>query len=662
MNNMKASYTKIEQRRLSSGEIISNNLQASSSSAVRRRSSIAVATPASSRSADIVRTAVYEPISLQQQQQPSEDVDDNNDSEINDTDFCIDDNDKFYHHHPSSNILEKYPAYRVYLLSHMCQNLGDWFVRIASILIVEELASAAASTSDNNNNNGTGKALSYVTLARLIPNAIFAQVGGILADRFDRRHIMICIDILSGIVVLGYLIAIQYQSLNMFYIITSIRSALSATYYPATQGIVPLLVHGNPHDLQMAVTMNSWAWGLCAIIGGLLAGSIASIFGLQACYLIDLITYWTSATVIAIYIKGNFKVAGDDHNNTASYNDIDDQKGDNLSTMAAIAVGGGYQPTSSTGDDETIIMDDGLSSINENDNNSNNINMGNHNHNHSNKNNSNNCNSSPIKKVYGEIRDLFTYLSTCGFGMMIFLKSSASFVWGIEDIVGAQFSTVFRDDGTEDEQLSSIHMGTLFFVIGIGCMTGPALLNLITDARQPYTLQRACWIGLLFLTGGWLIISLVQTFPQFLMGTFIRTMGAGAVWVNSAIILQTLSDPKILGRMLATEYTLTTLFEATSCAVTGRLSVDGFSKNMLALFGAFLGILMLIVWGIYYSLSLGAADPRFNNNYQFRGNNDNSTMVVEEKEVEMVGDVIFDSNSNNNKGNTGKSQKIIVFV
>jgi hypothetical protein len=49
-------------------------------------------------------------------------------------------------------------------------------------------------------------------------------------------------------------------------------------------------------------------------------------------------------------------------------------------------------------------------------------------------------------------------------------------------------------------------------------------LNLITDARQPYTLQRACWIGLLFLTGGWLIISLVQTFPQFLVGSFLRTM------------------------------------------------------------------------------------------------------------------------------------------
>jgi MFS family permease len=325
-------------------------------------------------------------------------------------------------------VVRKYPAYRVYLLSHMCQNLGDWFVRIASILIVEELASAA-SDSNSDNGNGMGKALSYVTLARLLPNAIFAQVGGILADRLDRRHIMISIDIVSGLVVVGYLAAIQYKSLDMFYIVTSFRSALSATYYPATIGIVPLLVHGNPSDLQMAVTMNSWAWGLCAIIGGLLAGSIASVIGLQACYLIDLITYWISATVIAIYIKGNFKVAED--NNTTNNNNnknknknnknIDDQKENNLSTMAAIAVGGGYQPTSSTTDDETIVMDDGLPSIDEND-----------------KNNNNNCNSNPIKKVYGEIRDLFTYLSTCGFGMMIFLKSSARYVTSVARMILVQ--------------------------------------------------------------------------------------------------------------------------------------------------------------------------------------------------------------------------------
>jgi MFS family permease len=494
--NTKASYTKIEQgskqqqqqqqRRSSSGEIIFNNPQASS--AVRRRSSVTVTVAAAAAATTVLRSVVtvvppaaYEPISLQ----PTDDDNNNNNSssssnnnnncKINDTDFCIDDNDEFYPP-PSSNsnnnlnsidtdysdddvnnntsttiksktscwdyvkVLRKYPAYRVYLLSHMCQNLGDWFVRIASILIVEELAAAASSTSTSDNSNGTGKALSYVTLARLLPNAMFVQLGGILADRLDRRHIMISIDILSGIVVLGYLIAIQYKSLTMFYVVTSLRSALSATYYPATTGIVPLLVHGDPHDLQMAVTMNSWAWGLCAIIGGLFAGSLASVIGLQACYLIDLITYWISATVIAIYIKGNFKVAGDTTTTTTTTNsnsnsnnnkNIDDQKENNLSTMAAIAVGGGYQPTSSTTDDETIIIDDCLSSIDENDNNNNNNNnnsIGSHNHNHNPNNNDNNSNSNPIKKVYGEMRDLFTYLSTCGFGMMIFLKSSARYV------------------------------------------------------------------------------------------------------------------------------------------------------------------------------------------------------------------------------------------
>jgi hypothetical protein len=46
--------------------------------------------------------------------------------------------------------------------------------------------------------------------------------------------------------------------------------------------------------------------------------------------------------------------------------------------------------------------------------------------------------------------------------------ASASFVWGIEDIIGAKFSTVFDKDGNEDEETSSWHMGLLFSVIGVG--------------------------------------------------------------------------------------------------------------------------------------------------------------------------------------------------
>jgi len=197
-----------------------------------------------------------------------------------------------------TSVLSRHPAYRAYLGSHLCQNLGDHFVRIANVLVVEELAS------------GSGTALAHATLARLLPNAVFALVGGILADKLDRRRLMITTDCISGIVVLGYLLAIQYESLPLIYCVTILRSALSATYYPSASGILPDLLRGDPEqkrrDLQLAVTLNSWAWGGSVIIGGLLAGKIASLLGLQACYLIDCGTYCISAVLIAWGVKPDY--------------------------------------------------------------------------------------------------------------------------------------------------------------------------------------------------------------------------------------------------------------------------------------------------------------------------------------------------------------------
>jgi MFS family permease len=93
---------------------------------------------------------------------------------------------------------------------------------------------------------------------------------------------MIGLDVLSGIIVLGFLVAIRLESLPWFYVVTGLRSALSAMYYPVTTGIVPLIVP-DPRELQLAVTMNSWVWGTTSIVGGLVAGSLAAAIGLRTC-------------------------------------------------------------------------------------------------------------------------------------------------------------------------------------------------------------------------------------------------------------------------------------------------------------------------------------------------------------------------------------------
>jgi hypothetical protein len=237
--------------------------------------------------------------------------------------------------------------------------------------------------------------------------------------------------------------------------------------------------------------------------------------------------------------------------------------------------------------------------------------------------------TNPLLHTYQAFRQLVSYLWECGFGLLVFAKASASCLWGIEDIVNAEFSTVFTEDGEEDEEASSWHMGLLFSAIGAGCMTGPVLINYFTNAQRPYTLQRAHWIGLCFLTGGWFAISAVRddSFGAFLICTLFRSMGSGISWVNSTVLLQALSEKQVLGRVLAVDYTLMTLLEAASATASGNLADAGYSKNQLALFGAFLGMIVVSVWGVYYSLSLGAAHPRFNQSYCYE-----SEQVAEEDE------------------------------
>jgi hypothetical protein len=74
------------------------------------------------------------------------------------------------------DLLVRNSNYRWYF-SHSLQNLGDWFVRIASVLVVQQLFPEET----------TGSSLAYLILSYMIPKTVFGQVGGVLSDRMDRR-------------------------------------------------------------------------------------------------------------------------------------------------------------------------------------------------------------------------------------------------------------------------------------------------------------------------------------------------------------------------------------------------------------------------------------------------------------------------------------------
>ncbi|KAL7557522.1 hypothetical protein ACA910_005276 [Epithemia clementina (nom. ined.)] len=196
---------------------------------------------------------------------------------------------------PSSTwkVLRTHKALRWYLFTCICKDIDDWLVRVANLIVIQEWA-------------GTGVALSQLVLSALLPKAIFGPFGGVLADQLDRRHLMIVLDALAGVVVLGFLAAVYYKSIPILLAVTCARSAISAMYYPVVYGFLPLLIPDN-QDLQYAGTAVTSVFGLMSMLGGLMAGSTAVALGMRARYAIDSITYFLSSLAMLLFISGDYR-------------------------------------------------------------------------------------------------------------------------------------------------------------------------------------------------------------------------------------------------------------------------------------------------------------------------------------------------------------------
>lgn len=121
--------------------------------------------------------------------------------------------------------------------------------------------------------------LGYVGLAAFLPQALFALLTGHVADRYDRRSvILICQAILvfGSLALLG--IALQPNpSVYWIFGIVFITGAAHAFYGPASQALMPQLVP--VHHFPNAVAWNSTIWQAAAILGPAVGGLVYDWFG-----------------------------------------------------------------------------------------------------------------------------------------------------------------------------------------------------------------------------------------------------------------------------------------------------------------------------------------------------------------------------------------------
>lgn len=181
------------------------------------------------------------------------------------------------------DLLRRNPNFRNLWLGSVISQFGDWFNVIASAELITRLTDS-------------GVALSYLFLARFLPLFIFSPVAGVLADKFNRKHIMVLSDVLRGATVLGFLLIRDPGDIWYFYLLTILQFSLSALFTPARGAVLANIVE--PGELVKANALDSLTWSTMLALGAFLGGVVAAFFGAEAAFLADSMSFFLSAVFI----------------------------------------------------------------------------------------------------------------------------------------------------------------------------------------------------------------------------------------------------------------------------------------------------------------------------------------------------------------------------
>jgi MFS family permease len=141
-------------------------------------------------------------------------------------------------------------------------------------------------------------ALGQVLAARSVPMVVFLLLGGVIADRIDRRLVIQVSNVISALSqgLAAYLVITGQAELWHLVVIEAVNGTSSAASFPAMQGMFPQLV---PRDqLQSANVLTSMMRSVLTIVGPSVAGILVVTLGAGWALAIDGITYLASAALL----------------------------------------------------------------------------------------------------------------------------------------------------------------------------------------------------------------------------------------------------------------------------------------------------------------------------------------------------------------------------
>jgi MFS family permease len=145
---------------------------------------------------------------------------------------------------------------------------------------------------------GSTLATGGMILALLIPRIAFGSIAGVYVDRWDRRRLMIAVNLLLAAFLLP-LLAVETLGLWVVYLVLIVESTLEQLFTPAEVALLPNLLEGGPEELVPANALSGVNRHLARFIGPLVGGVVVAAGGLTAVAVVDAISFLVAAGLIA---------------------------------------------------------------------------------------------------------------------------------------------------------------------------------------------------------------------------------------------------------------------------------------------------------------------------------------------------------------------------
>lgn len=174
--------------------------------------------------------------------------------------------------------LKKYPDFRNLYFGQFISFMGSMMSYVAVPYQVYQL------TKDNWYVGALG-------IVQLVPIVFFGIIGGAIADRFNRRKLIIYSEMAMALIIFGLFLnsLLEQPSVIGIFVLVALLQAVLGFHRPAMEAMTQKMV--SAEDYPSIGALGSFRYSVGAIAGPSLGGMIIALAGVKATYFIDVITF-----------------------------------------------------------------------------------------------------------------------------------------------------------------------------------------------------------------------------------------------------------------------------------------------------------------------------------------------------------------------------------